>query len=634
MLITSLVIALFAIMLVFPLVGSYLSHRFSEIDVLPIDERRTKDPRYFSTSFQAIMDRALDARERDGTLMLSKRERVTFATRELPSQEYHDVVIAQGDRLSVEGGTRLWRELLAAHDAVLHEAVQARAVCARGNLALGGGSQIERWVDAEETLTVYDDCDLGVSASSAQHLMIGRNCRFTRLYAPVIDVSSYVDDVMPRTSLAHRPFVAPEIRWGGFSIDHGDGDNAQPDDTQADSAQTGGAQARDDTSAPCADAGVVNRTIVTPHNVDVLDGVFLAGSVRSHGAVRLCDKAVVCGNVFAEGDVTIGRGCRVLGSVFSQESVSVDDGVELGTPGQLRSVVAREHVRFYGRARVYGYVDAGRGGSICLDEDTGNTPDDRPKRRVVLRRAPQTERIVASPSLNGLEGELTTYRSDQRVVRARVPAGAERIPRSLFFRCAKLRSANLPPSLKAIGDFAFFACENLVEINLSSCTALEWIGESAFEGCSSLERVSLPASLHGIGTAAFRNCTRLRSVAFGEPARLRRIESHAFMGCTALPAIALPEGVTHVGTSAFRGCELLRRLRIPSSATEIGAFAVAECASCTELSVPRALTEAESVGLPDGMRVTVRPEEERDAGNAACDASEGKRSADEGGPSC
>ena len=55
--------------------------------------------------------------------------------------------------------------------------------------------QVIRWVDGEGLLCVNDNCNLGISASSAYGILLGKNCFFRRLYAPEIRLGcTFVDN--------------------------------------------------------------------------------------------------------------------------------------------------------------------------------------------------------------------------------------------------------------------------------------------------------------------------------------------------------------------------------------------------------------------------------------------------------
>ena len=84
----------------------------------------------------------------------------------------------------------------------------------------------------------------------------------------------------------------------------------------------------------------------------------------------------------------------------------------------------------------------------------------------------------------------------------------------------------LPKSLKWIGDFAFYNCDNLVSVNIPAGATR--IGEKAFYDCSKLTSVTIPNSVTSIGNCAFAYCFSLTSVTIENQKRKVAIGKNAF----------------------------------------------------------------------------------------------------------
>lgn len=582
-----LVVVVFVVMLLFPVVGSYAMYRRGAADVLFINADKTKDPRFFAKSFNRMIMRAFDSYEGGRNLVLSRKPEPFYMSTDVIPETCDRIVVSIDDAFDTGEVKSFEREVYACGSVLVRPRSEVRALYAMESASLGEGSIVDRWIDAEGVLSVYDDCNLGVSASSASHLVIGRNCSFRRLYAPVIDVGTYYDELEDPTPLSRTPFVSREIIWGKASLGEADRDEGFDSDDASDN-------------------GVVVGTVITPHNLKVLEDIVVAGGIRSHNSVRLCDRAVVFGNVFAEEGVIIGEGCRVLGTIFCQDDVRIGDGAVIGVKGQERSIVARGHIVFEGRARVYGYVTTEGGGRIAPDEETGDDAGRLSGRTIVVNPLEAASAVVAEPTLEELGLVSSAYRKNDSVVSARISSGATEVPRSMFYCCTRLASLEFPDTIERIDDFAFFGCERLEQIDLRHCTALREIGASAFEGCSALTRVYLPYQIESIGEGAFRNCAKLKHVPMGRLRALREIGPHAFQGCASLSMAKLPGQLVSIGMSAFYGCSSLSSLSLPDSVEVVGPYFVAECLSLKTLSIPRELDFEESVGLPDHVAVEVR----------------------------
>ena len=185
-----------------------------------------------------------------------------------------------------------------------------------------------------------------------------------------------------------------------------------------------------------------------------------------------------------------------------------------------------------------------------------------------------------------------------------------------FYECDDLVSVDMP-SVMTIGDRAFLYCSALTSVSMPSVTT---IGESAFWDCSALTSVEMP-SVTTIGDGAFYYCEALTSVHI--PASCTSIAGNPFQRCESLEEIVvdennpnyssmdgvlydkymstliacpgkkisidIPSSVTTIGESAFYYCSALTSVSMPV-ATTIGEFAFPYCSSLTSVSMPEATT--------------------------------------------
>lgn len=92
----------------------------------------------------------------------------------------------------------------------------------------------------------------------------------------------------------------------------------------------------------------------------------------------------------------------------------------------------------------------------------------------------------------------------------------------------------MPNTVNEIKKYAFWGCENLEEVGLSS--RLEQIDDYAFSNASGLQKITLPYSVRSIGTKAFEDCRNLTDTVI--PVSVTRIDPTAFDGCYQLNVIA------------------------------------------------------------------------------------------------
>ena len=112
--------------------------------------------------------------------------------------------------------------------------------------------------------------------------------------------------------------------------------------------------------------GIVPYTLISNHSITVTEDMIVQGSIRSEKAVLLSDGAIVCGNIFAESNIILGKNCRVFGTLFTQGSVTLSNGATVGREGKIVSIVARDEIRIYGKARVYGYLSSEKHGYVNM----------------------------------------------------------------------------------------------------------------------------------------------------------------------------------------------------------------------------------------------------------------------------
>ncbi len=65
----------------------------------------------------------------------------------------------------------------------------------------------------------------------------------------------------------------------------------------------------------------------------------------------------------------------------------------------------------------------------------------------------------------------------------------------------------VPETVRTIGRSAFFGCENLKYVTVSS--GVESISKGAFANCTNLSKVNIPGSVAHVDDWAFYGCTKL-----------------------------------------------------------------------------------------------------------------------------
>lgn len=161
-------------------------------------------------------------------------------------------------------------------------------------------------------------------------------------------------------------------------------------------------------------------------------------------------------------------------------------------------------------------------------------------------------------ALKSIDGVLYSKKGDRLIC---CPAGRRHlvIPEGVteieprVFSCCDIESVEFPDSLRIIGEGAFSHCDKLKSIKFGN--GIEKIGSQNddegcfFAYCTELEEIEFPPSLKYLGQNAFYGCKNLRRVRFNDG--LMVIDKDAFNYCTNLKEVTLPYSLQEIGWHNF-----------------------------------------------------------------------------------
>lgn len=143
----------------------------------------------------------------------------------------------------------------------------------------------------------------------------------------------------------------------------------------------------------------------------------------------------------------------------------------------------------------------------------------------------------------------------------------------------KIKHIEIESGITSIGDYAFYDCINLIDINIPN--GVTRIGDYAFQNCYNLTGVRIPDSVISIGEGAFVSCSSLFSIII--PDNVIGIGEDAFYECNSLTSISIPDGVSSIRYETFYFCGSLTSISIPSSVTSIEEGAFRACARLSDV---------------------------------------------------
>ena len=156
-------------------------------------------------------------------------------------------------------------------------------------------------------------------------------------------------------------------------------------------------------------------------------------------------------------------------------------------------------------------------------------------------------------------------------------------PDFVFLNFTSLTNIILPESINSIGNYSFYCCENLKEVDMSICSSLKSLNIGFLRYCYSLSNNKLPDSLNEISDYAFERCLSLKSIIL--PKSLKRIGESAFLGCMSLKVINLPSSINKIGSYAFNWCNSLEEIEIPKTVSIITTCVFSKCKSLKKVKL-------------------------------------------------
>jgi cytoskeletal protein CcmA (bactofilin family) len=311
---------------------------------LDIDSRYRKDDRYFANSFDDLLTKAIGPSPRPwGIRSVRLRENESVQTTAgsfmLHCSDVQDRIYDIGGDLDVEDGSRLPKEVLVAGSARIGNNVQLRALKAGGDVTLGTGVEIERWIDAGGRLTAGDRSRLGARATSLEEIVLGSDVSFRLLSAPRI-VTAAVDSAPAVADGAREPQPVVEFAEPGRFHVRGDG----------------AILVKGDFLLPAAMSA--SGDVVARGSIRIGCSARLRGSLHSDGDMIIGEGALIEGSVYSEGDLCVEHAATIVEHAVTAGSAMLRSHAHIGVPGRITTLLADGPVELEPGAMVCGRIVA------------------------------------------------------------------------------------------------------------------------------------------------------------------------------------------------------------------------------------------------------------------------------------
>ena len=187
-----------------------------------------------------------------------------------------------------------------------------RTLMSEASIDLGRGTQVLRWIHAEENLEVGIDCRLFGRASAGKSIVLSPGTKFERIAAPVI----YSSAAAANLDVRQDPAAFTKLAQAGMGRTRRLG--------------------RVRLEAKEQHFG----DLVATRGLEICENASVFGSVKANGDVKLHERAEVEGSVVATKRVHVGAGCYVKGPLISEYEIVIGPGVQVGLPNSPTTVSA------------------------------------------------------------------------------------------------------------------------------------------------------------------------------------------------------------------------------------------------------------------------------------------------------
>ena len=150
------------------------------------------------------------------------------------------------------------------------------------------------------------------------------------------------------------------------------------------------------------------------------------------------------------------------------------------------------------------------------------------------------ETVIIPSSVTTIEAEAFSGCTNLKTIVFKTKTRSEIITLSVSSMSGSIKTES---GVISIGDRAFYGCENLSAMDLSSIRS---IGENAFDGCKALAELTLSDQLTTVKAGAFSGCASLKTVYL--PATVEYLGRAAFSGCVGLESVVFEERDGGIGT--------------------------------------------------------------------------------------
>jgi hypothetical protein len=159
----------------------------------------------------------------------------------------------------------------------------------------------------------------------------------------------------------------------------------------------------------------------------------------------------------------------------------------------------------------------------------------------ILTTEARNIKITFENNTSGLSIDMGAFAACAKIETVVLPkSGSLSIGDFAFTQCTGLKNVLFPidsnVTLSLFGASAFFRCESIEKIDLSSTSFAGTIAKRAFSQCKNLKEILLPGGTFSIGINVFEECTNLETItpSTSKTTIIDSIADGTFEGCPSL----------------------------------------------------------------------------------------------------
>ena len=182
-----------------------------------------------------------------------------------------------------------------------------------------------------------------------------------------------------------------------------------------------------------------------------------------------------------------------------------------------------------------------------------------------LYNCPNVKSLIVPASVETFGSWMFSYTDNIETITFLAPS----VPNSFYSGRRNLKTVNIGPGVKSIGNYAFQNSYGMTQLNIDPNVSGLSIGNSAFNNCDGIKSITLPVGVVSLDQGAFNGIDSLRTFTFAENSTITEIPRDCFGSNMSLERMKFPNSVTTIGIGVFYNDPSLKEIEFGTGLTTI-----------------------------------------------------------------